>query len=81
MTVRVLLFAQMRVDAGRSSVDLELPEGAKLGDALESLFSQIPVLRAHAPSCRTAVGVEYVSDDHALRDGDEISLIPPVQGG
>jgi molybdopterin converting factor small subunit len=28
-----------------------------------------------------AVGVEYQSRDYVLKDGDEVSLFPPVQGG
>jgi molybdopterin converting factor small subunit len=28
-----------------------------------------------------AVGVEYQTQDYLLREGDEVSLFPPVQGG
>jgi molybdopterin converting factor small subunit len=28
-----------------------------------------------------AVNAEYVDQDHPLRDGDELALIPPVSGG
>ena len=28
-----------------------------------------------------AVGVDYQPKDYVLKDGDEVSLFPPVQGG
>lgn len=81
MDVRILLFAQMRIRAGTGSVGLTLPEGATVADALEVLLASHPELRAHAPSCMMAVGLEYADASHRLRPGDELSLIPPVQGG
>ena len=30
---------------------------------------------------RIAINQEYVKDDRELKDGDEVVLIPPVQGG
>ena len=81
MKVRVSLFAQMRREAGMSSWDLELPPGATLGNALEAFYEAHPRLRGFRSSVLAAVGLEYAAADQILRDGDEISLIPPVQGG
>lgn len=81
MLVKVLLFAQMRAAAGVPDITLEVPEGASLGMALELFYSRHPDLAPHAPSCMTAVGLDYASPDRLLREGDEVALIPPVQGG
>jgi molybdopterin converting factor small subunit len=81
MRVSFLLWAQMRVTAGCSRIELELPEGVHLHEALERLYESRPELRAHRRTARAAVGNEYAPDSQLLRDGDEISLIPPVQGG
>ena len=76
MQVTVRLFAQLRERAGRSSVDVELPEGASVGDAIAALgdvASGLPVVMA--------VNREYADEGAVLSQGDELALIPPVSGG
>jgi molybdopterin converting factor small subunit len=79
--VKVRLFAQMRLAAAAGEIDLEVPEGATLGRALELFYERHPVLGPHAGSCLTAVGLDYAPPDRVLSAGEEICLIPPVQGG
>jgi molybdopterin converting factor small subunit len=81
MDVRVRLFAQMRIDAGTDLLRLELPEGATVETALSELQSRHPELSRHLGSCMLAVGLDYVGHDHPLQDADELTLVPPVQGG
>jgi molybdopterin synthase catalytic subunit len=59
-----------------SSVTLELPEGARVRDALESLSGL-----AEGVPLVMAVNREYASADDVLDAGDELALIPPVSGG
>jgi MoaE-MoaD fusion protein len=74
--VTVRLFAILRERAGAGSVTLELPEGARVRDALDSL-SEL----AEGVPLVMAVNREYASEDHVLDAGDELALIPPVSGG
>ena len=76
MAVTVRLFAILRERAGAGSVTLELPEGASVRDALDSLAGLaegIPLVMA--------VNREYASEEQVLDAGDELALIPPVSGG
>ena len=76
MEVTVRLFAMLRERAGSGSVTLELPEGASVRDALDSLAGLaegIPLVMA--------VNREYASEEQVLDAGDELALIPPVSGG
>jgi molybdopterin synthase catalytic subunit len=76
MLVRVRLFAILRERAGASELELELPEGARVRDALarvESVAAGVPVVMA--------VNREYADEDAELRAGDELALVPPVSGG
>ena len=76
MRVRVRLFAQLRERAGRSEVELDLPEGARVRDALaavDEIAAGLPVVMA--------VNREYAGEDDELSAGDEVALIPPVSGG
>jgi MoaE-MoaD fusion protein len=76
MEVTVRLFAMLRERAGASEVTLELPDGARVGDALAELGSL-----AEGLPLVMAVNREYAPEDRVLDPGDELALIPPVSGG
>src|SRR5918996_6044635 len=66
----------LRERAGVPEVTLELPPGARVRDALDSLAGLaegIPLVMA--------VNREYADVDQVLDAGDELALIPPVSGG
>jgi molybdopterin converting factor subunit 1 len=74
--VTVRLFAMLRERAGAPAVTLELPEGARVRDALDSLSGL-----AEGVPLVMAVNREYASEEQVLDAGDELALIPPVSGG
>jgi molybdopterin converting factor subunit 1 len=76
MLVRVRLFAVLRERAGADAVELDLPEGAVVRDALERVEPITTGLRVVM-----AVNQEYADAGAPLRAGDELALIPPVSGG
>lgn len=76
MIIRVRLFAGLRERAGRDVVELELPDGAQVADALTEL-EQITAGTAVV----MAVNRQYAAPEARLRAGDEVALIPPVSGG
>jgi molybdopterin synthase catalytic subunit len=76
MMVRVRLFAALRQRAGSDEIELELPEGALVSDALERMGGLTEDVKAVL-----AVNREYAPADAALHPGDELALIPPVSGG
>lgn len=76
MEVRVRLFAALRDRAGADEVTLELPDGARVDDALVRLgplTDGVPVVMA--------VNREYADRARVLEPHDELALIPPVSGG
>jgi MoaE-MoaD fusion protein len=76
MVVHVRLFAALRERAGRDAIELELPDGALVSDALaavDDLARDLPLV--------LAVNREYAAPGDALSPGDELALIPPVSGG
>lgn len=79
--VRVLLFAQLRDRVGAPEIPLSLPPGSTGVDLREALGRGTPGLASLLEVSRLAVGQEYVSWDHPLRESDEIAVIPPVSGG
>jgi MoaE-MoaD fusion protein len=81
MRVEVLYFAVFRERLGRDAETLELPDGARLGDAIAALEARHDSVRALRGKYRVAVNQDMVDGDPALADGDEVVLIPPVAGG
>ena len=53
----------------------------KADAALEQLLKDYPKLKPMRKSTLLAVGVDYQPRDYVLKDGDEVALFPPVQGG
>ena len=76
MKVRVKLFAALREQAGTRERELELADGAGVGDVWGALG-----LGAEPRGLVYAVNRSYVDRETSLRDGDEVAVIPPVSGG
>lgn len=81
MKVHIRLFAGLHDLLGERNVTLELSERATVADLRDQLSRQYPVITPYLPTLVCAVGEEYVTPDHALREGDDVALIPPVSGG
>lgn len=81
MNIQVRFHSYFRDLAGTSGFPVELPEGASLRQALDIVFLRAPAIAPMRRSALTAVGLDYQGPDHVLREGDEVSLFPPVQGG
>jgi MoaE-MoaD fusion protein len=76
VNVRVRLFAALRERAGAGSVEVELPDEARVGDVWSALD-----LGEEPPGILFAVNRAYADRAATLSTGDEVALIPPVSGG
>src|SRR5437016_4354021 len=81
MKVTVQFFSFLRQLVGQNEIDLELPARATVADALVTLCEMFPRLREAEKTTLIAVGVEFANRASALRDGDVVSMMPPLQGG
>ena len=81
MNVRVRLFAVARQAAGRDAVELDLPEGASIGDLRRQLGVEIPQLSGLVARMMFAVGTEYADDGAIIPPDADVACIPPVSGG
>jgi molybdopterin synthase catalytic subunit/molybdopterin converting factor small subunit len=72
----VRLFAGLRERAGRDELELDLPDGARVSDALAQVEHLAPGV-----SLVLAVNREYADADVVLAAGDELAVVPPVSGG
>jgi molybdopterin synthase catalytic subunit/molybdopterin converting factor small subunit len=74
--VRVRLFAALRERAGSGDVEIDLPDGAIVGDVYGALS-----LGVEPPGLLFAVNRTYAERGSPLSAGDEVAVIPPVSGG
>ena len=81
MNVRVRLFAGARQAAGRDAVELDLPDGASIGDLRRQLAAQIPPLSGLVAHMMFALGTDYADDGAILPPDADVACIPPVSGG
>ena len=81
MKVHVELYSQLRDLAGAPELIVDLAEGATVMDLLEQTYAKVPALRSRDRSILVGAGVEFVDRNYKVQPGDEISIMPPVQGG
>lgn len=81
MEIAVHFYSYFKDLAGCDRTRVELEPGATLGTLADRLGERFPRLAKMRKSTLMAVGVEYQGQDYVLKDGDAVSLFPPVQGG
>jgi molybdopterin converting factor small subunit len=81
MKIRVQFYAQLRDLTGEAGRDVDLPPASTVRDLLEKIYADTPSLRAHDRTILIGAGVEFVGRDYQIKSGEEIAIMPPVQGG
>lgn len=81
MQIKVLYLGGSRVQSGCAEQVIELPEAATVLIAAQEIGKLHPGLVPLMKSVRFSVNFEFANSDTPLKDGDEVGLLPPVQGG
>ena len=83
MTVRVLFFSVLQDLTGLAEAVETLADGRDwtVGDLLGLIEERTPALRDWEGRRLLAVNQIWADRDRLLRDGDEVAIMPPVQGG
>lgn len=84
MTVKIVLFANLREALGVDSVDLQITGSSSVSALISQLADQkspewFEMLTAE--NIRVAVNQDLVNEDVDIVDGDEVAFFPPVTGG
>ncbi len=80
-TVKVLFFSLLRDVVGGEEMEVAIAEGETVATFLEGLMERFPGLRAWESKILVAVDRGYADREAVLRDGQEVAVMPPVQGG
>ncbi len=83
MKVAVEFYSVLRDVAGLERLDHEAPDEGifRVADLLDALYGMFPGLRDWDSRLHIAVDLEFTHRDARLRDGQEVSIMPPFQGG
>ena len=81
MQVTISFYSYFRDLTGSAEIVETIPEGSTLHELFNRLGSRFPKLHAMQNSTLMAVGLDYQPRSYILREGDQVSLFPPVQGG
>ncbi len=81
MSICVRYWSWFRDITGTDHEQFDLPAGTRVAGILEVVHRKHPRLAAARQSTLVAVGLDYQTSEFALKEGDEVSLFPPVQGG
>ena len=79
--VRVRFFSHLRDLALAGEKTLSLPGASTVNDLLQQLYLETPALAKADKTILVAAGTDFVDRDYVIRENDEISIMPPVQGG
>lgn len=80
MKIKILCFGITRDIIGQFEYTTSLENAATVADLKQHLSANFPTF-ATLKSLRVAINSEYAEDTAALKENDEIVLIPPVSGG
>ena len=81
MSVKVHFYSYFKDLTGCAETVEGLDAGGTIADLAAKLFVRFPKLAPMQKSMLIAVGVDYQPKTYVLKEGDEVSLFPPVQGG
>lgn len=81
ITITVKLFAAYQEAYGVSEIVWEFPDGTPVSAVRDRLITEHPELAKWRDITRFGVNLIFVEPDTALKNGDEVVLIPPVSGG
>ncbi|MCC6749022.1 MAG: MoaD/ThiS family protein [Deltaproteobacteria bacterium] len=80
ITVTLRCFSHVKHLLGQELLSLELPHGSRAADLEREIRARLGPSLARMVF-RLAVNQQFVEKETPLSDGDEVALIPPMQGG
>ena len=81
MQIKLKLFAAFKDLIGKSELDLNFEEGARLEDLKNYIKTSYPEVNRLISISKFAVNMEYRDDNPVLSNNDEVTIIMPVSGG
>jgi molybdopterin synthase catalytic subunit len=81
LSVTCRFFARYAEMAGRDTIEISLPRGATVRDAIGAARACLDGAAGLPAVPLVAVNREHADPDRVLGDGDEVAFLPPLAGG
>jgi molybdopterin converting factor small subunit len=81
MKVQVRFLAVPPGALTRTRMEVEVPPGMTVGELIDMLAGQYPVLQSYSRFVSASVNRAIVGMQTELQEGDEVIFSPPVGGG
>ncbi len=81
MTIKVLYFASLREQLGRSGDEFDFEKDKLSSMNIGNLWQYATSQSSFPEELLVAVNQEYTDQFALLNDGDEVAFFPPVTGG
>ncbi len=81
LKIKVKLFASFREIVGAKEEDISIPEGTTVQQLLENYIIRFPQMAKFREHIILSVNKDYGAPTRVLKEGDEVSFLPPVSGG
>ena len=79
ISITIRCFSLEKEKIGQARINRQYPAKINSQQVYDQLIDEFPDLKGLP--VRTAVNQEYITEEIAMKDGDEIAFIPPVSGG
>ncbi len=80
MTVKLVAFGIAKDILKTTSMEMSVTNGTTIGELKQTLVERFPEFDK-LRTLKFAINEDYQSDEHGLKDMDEVVIIPPVSGG
>ena len=81
MKIKVKLFARYRELVGTKETELEVQAGTTVAELKKVIKDYFPQLKNWDNNLIIAINSEFANNNQILKEGDEITLLPPLSGG
>jgi sulfur-carrier protein len=81
MKIKINAYSSARTACGFSERHIEAESGASIGSVMERLYKDHEKLASMKEKLLFAVNEQYCDISEILKEGDVLSIFPPVSGG